>query len=79
MILSNVLHLKKINSMGKELERRNFLGKLTLGLSSLAVLPLFGWGKNTEKNMEEIKTIKKNTCTWFSMGNIRSVFILCTS
>ena len=41
--------------MGKELERRNFLGKLTLGLSSLAVLPLFGWGKNTEKNMEEIR------------------------
>ena len=45
--------------MGKELERRSFLGKLTLGISSLAVLPLFGWGRNTDKNMEEIKTIKK--------------------
>ncbi len=37
---------EKKNAMGKELERRSFLGKLTLGISSLAVLPLFGWAKN---------------------------------
>ena len=35
--------------MGKELERRSFLGKLTLGISSLAVLPLFGWEKIQKK------------------------------
>ena len=43
----------------KDIERRSFLSKITLGISSLAVLPLFSWIINTEKKLENKKTIKK--------------------
>ena len=46
--------------MKNKIERRNFLSKLTLGLSSIAVLPFVGWSKENESNMEtEKNTIKK--------------------
>jgi redox-sensitive bicupin YhaK (pirin superfamily) len=48
--------------MKKKIERRSFLGTVTLGLSSLAALPLLGMSKNSsskETNMEATKKIKK--------------------
>ncbi|NBR15799.1 MAG: pirin family protein [Crocinitomicaceae bacterium] len=46
--------------MKNKIERRNFLSKLTLGLSSIAVLPFVGWSKENESNMKtEKNTIKK--------------------
>lgn len=46
--------------MKNKIERRNFLSKLTLGLSAIAVLPFVGWSKENESNMKtEKNTIKK--------------------
>jgi quercetin 2,3-dioxygenase len=46
----------------KKIERRNFIGKLTLGLSSVAALPLLAYAKDKDSNstdMEKKNTIKK--------------------
>lgn len=46
--------------MKNKIERRNFLSKLTFGLSSIAVLPFVGWSKENESKMKtEKNTIKK--------------------
>lgn len=46
--------------MKNKIERRSFINKLTLGLSSIAVLPFVGWSKENESNMNtEKNTIKK--------------------
>ena len=48
--------------MKKKIERRSFIGKVTLGLSSIAAIPLFGFTRNEEENtpnMEKKSKIKK--------------------
>lgn len=44
--------------MKKEIERRNFIGKLTLGLSSIAALPLLTYAREKESSSSEME--KKN-------------------
>lgn len=62
--------------------RRNFLGKLSLGITGVFAMPMLGFGRSKKEELEmhaPKESIKKNKADGLSVGNTRSFFILCPS
>jgi hypothetical protein len=64
--------------MKKGYQRRDFLGKLGLGLSSVVALPILGMSKNENEETMSKEKILRIKPLGFQWGNSRSIFVLCS-
>jgi len=61
------------------MERRSFVGKLTLGLSAAISAPFIAWFKNDKHEKNTPKMIKKIRPLGFQWETLDPFFILCSS